>query len=291
MARTKQCPECGKTIEYRSKLCWDCHWAQKNRACVDCGQKINGKYDRCWTCHAKRIEVTARYCVDCGKELPRYGKGVRCNDCKNKQIAQNAHKWVCIDCGVDVGRRVKRCPKCNKVRQSVIGKYQRTEETLRKMSQSQKNREVPWRTGKPHKPETREKMKAFWTNEKRAEAAQRWEGNGNPGYIHGEHPRPWPPEFSAGLRTSIKKRDGYICQLCYQHLSPRSRMIDIHHIDYNKQNCEPINLITLCRSCHAKTNFNRSDWRIHFESLQAQRARNGFLPRSDHHGESTNQVS
>ena len=33
----------------------------------------------------------------------------------------------------------------------------------------------------------------------------------------------------------------------------------IHHIDYNKKNCNLNNLITLCRSCNAKANYNR-DW-------------------------------
>jgi len=33
-----------------------------------------------------------------------------------------------------------------------------------------------------------------------------------------------------------------------------------NHIDYNKKNCNPDNLITLCHSCHSKTNHNRNYW-------------------------------
>lgn len=37
-----------------------------------------------------------------------------------------------------------------------------------------------------------------------------------------------------------------------------------NHIDYNKKNCNPKNLITLCRKCHSKTNSNRDYWINYF---------------------------
>ena len=40
---------------------------------------------------------------------------------------------------------------------------------------------------------------------------------------------------------------------------------DVHHIDYDKFNNCVANLITLCRSCHAKTNFNRESWIEYFK--------------------------
>lgn len=42
----------------------------------------------------------------------------------------------------------------------------------------------------------------------------------------------------------------------------------VHHIDYNKLNCNPNNLITLCKSCHMKTNFNREYWLDYFNLNQ-----------------------
>ena len=57
-------------------------------------------------------------------------------------------------------------------------------------------------------------------------------------------------------KESIKERDGYKCQ------NPNCRKLNcgltIHHIDYNKKNCAPWNLITVCRSCNARANFNRN---------------------------------
>lgn len=40
--------------------------------------------------------------------------------------------------------------------------------------------------------------------------------------------------------------------------------LTVHHIDYDKYNCNEQNLITLCRSCHPKTNFNRDYWKLFF---------------------------
>lgn len=39
-----------------------------------------------------------------------------------------------------------------------------------------------------------------------------------------------------------------------------------HPIDYNKKNCDPINLITLCLECHGKTNYKRDYWIEFFKS-------------------------
>ncbi|TXH47080.1 MAG: HNH endonuclease, partial [Desulfurellales bacterium] len=39
------------------------------------------------------------------------------------------------------------------------------------------------------------------------------------------------------------------------------RKLQVHHIDYDKKNSHPDNLIALCHSCHMKTNFNRSYWK------------------------------
>lgn len=61
-------------------------------------------------------------------------------------------------------------------------------------------------------------------------------------------------------KESIKERDGYKClNPCCNSNNPND--LNIHHIDYNKKNCAPNNLITLCRSCNSKANHNR-DWHV-----------------------------
>ncbi len=62
------------------------------------------------------------------------------------------------------------------------------------------------------------------------------------------------------IREKIRKRDNYICQSCKIPEIECRRELDIHHIDYNKDNCEEGNLIALCCSCNTKANFNRTYW-------------------------------
>lgn len=56
------------------------------------------------------------------------------------------------------------------------------------------------------------------------------------------------------LKMAIRQRDKFTCGVCGKN------GYDVHHKDYDKKNCDPKNLITLCRKCHIKTNFNRKYW-------------------------------
>ena len=67
----------------------------------------------------------------------------------------------------------------------------------------------------------------------------------------------YPDEYWK-IRYKILKRDNHICQLCKEEGN------EVHHIDYNKQNNEQYNLITLCRKCNMKVNQNRIQWTIFF---------------------------
>lgn len=85
-------------------------------------------------------------------------------------------------------------------------------------------------------------------------------GSANPQWIGG-HTIEYPAAWTRKLRTAIKDRDGHKCAVC------GDRATDVHHIDYNKDNCTPENLISLCHSCHAKTNVNRVRWQAFFLRL------------------------
>lgn len=63
-------------------------------------------------------------------------------------------------------------------------------------------------------------------------------------------------DFTKRLRIYIKKRDKFICQSC----GIKTQRLDVHHINYIKKDCSEINLISLCKSCHCRTNFNREYW-------------------------------
>lgn len=74
---------------------------------------------------------------------------------------------------------------------------------------------------------------------------------------------PYSSDWTKTLRRSIRERDNYICKICGAIQGDIS--FDVHHIDYNKKNCNPINLITLCMKCHRKTGGNRKFWLNYFK--------------------------
>lgn len=64
-------------------------------------------------------------------------------------------------------------------------------------------------------------------------------------------------EFNKELKENLKNLYNHVCQLC----NSTDVELDIHHIDYNKNNNNMINLVPLCKKCHGKTNFNREKWK------------------------------
>jgi len=93
-------------------------------------------------------------------------------------------------------------------------------------------------------------------------------GEGNPNWLGGIGNRDYAYEFNGILKEQIRQRDNYICQNCSmteeEHLKVYNEKLHVHHIDYNKQNCNEDNLITLCLKCNIKANYNRSYWKEYF---------------------------
>lgn len=64
-------------------------------------------------------------------------------------------------------------------------------------------------------------------------------------------------KFNKELKKLIRNRYGNCCQKCGRTEMSYKRNLDVHHIDGNKKNCDPKNLIPLCRSCHIKIHNDR----------------------------------
>ena len=103
-----------------------------------------------------------------------------------------------------------------------------------------------WMLGRKLSEETKRKIgEAF-----RGENSHFWKG--------GISYNPYSIDWGITIRQSIRERDKYTCQICRKIQS--NYKFSVHHIDYDKKNCNQNNLITLCRNCHIKTNFKRNYW-------------------------------
>jgi len=66
--------------------------------------------------------------------------------------------------------------------------------------------------------------------------------------------------FTEKLKKSIRLRDDCTCQKCSKTQEEEGKKLAVHHIDYDKKNNEPTNLITLCCVCHAKTTHGKRNY-------------------------------
>lgn len=87
----------------------------------------------------------------------------------------------------------------------------------------------------------------------------------HPNYIE-DKIRNYPINFNNSLKELIRNRDNRKCQICGCPEIECDKKLDVHHIDYNKENYDKNNLISLCHRCHMKTNANRNYWEDYFTS-------------------------
>lgn len=122
--------------------------------------------------------------------------------------------------------------------------------------------------GKKHTPEAKEKNRQA----KLSNPTKHWLGKkrwlrpeDNPGWLGGRSFEAYSINWTTTLKRSIRERDFYTCQVCKEPQGEEA--LSVHHIDYNKKNCNPRNLVSLCRACHARTNRNRKYWQNYFKPV------------------------
>ncbi len=146
-----------------------------------------------------------------------------------------------------------------KIRMSLahIG-YEHTEEHKRKISQAMKGK---IKTEEHCKNLSNALKEKYPTEETKKKMSESHKGERNINWNNGSSFEPYSIDWTLMFRREIRKQNRYICQLC--GLSGN----EVHHIDYNKKNCNMKNLILLCKSCHSRTNHNRNYWEEYINAL------------------------
>lgn len=123
-------------------------------------------------------------------------------------------------------------------------------------------------TGKTHLEEQNSKHSEFMSGKnnpmKRPEVAAKRSGENHHNWRGGKSFVDYGKAFNNELKNHIRERDNFTCCECHQTEEQLGCVLDVHHIDYDKKNNNPRNLIGLCKSCHMKTNYSREDWIDYF---------------------------
>lgn len=154
-------------------------------------------------------------------------------------------EWIEKRSKANTGKK-RSLEQIERIRLSQLGKIV-SDETKKKLSLKSK--------GRKHN----EKTKAILREIRMGEKSSWWKG--------GISQQKYPLDWTTTLKNSIRERDDYTCQECGIHqdeLDGKFKNHDVHHINYIKENLNPNNLITLCKSCHSKTNINREYWQKYF---------------------------
>lgn len=176
----------------------------------------------------------------------------------NYKHGKTKQDFFCVDCGVKVSTyTVKRCKPCsaNKI-------YKEGKSGINKNNIGENN---PNYRGGNRKclgcgKEIKRQFKRCMKCKSKMELNANWQG----GISFDPYPIGWNKEF----KSIIRSRDRYECKMCGILENKLVRKLNIHHIDYIKDNLNINNLISLCTSCHAKTHFNRKYWIEYFKPMQ-----------------------
>jgi predicted DNA-binding protein YlxM (UPF0122 family) len=224
-------------------------------------------------------------CIDCGKRI-KYKNTLRCRECYNSFHA--VEQPLCIDCEKPVNKnhKPKRCQRCagkhwfkiNKIKSIRTRLIDKISNLKDKLIQLYLNKKLSFLdiTLKLNisKTAVSRLIKLFKIKQRTLSESQKLKpkyGKDNPAWINGISFKPYSFKFNGSLKRKIRERDSFTCKCCGLKEENHFRALDVHHIDYNKQNCKENNLITLCVGCNVKANgnkeFDRDYWYAYYTYL------------------------
>lgn len=214
--------------------------------CDFCKQEVERPlcYKKCQSCGCVKIELSSksrkgqkrteeqrkRY-SESHKGQKAWNKGLKgWNNGVNNPFYGKKHTEETRQKQADAKKGIKQTEATIEKRRIKTKGKKRTEETRQKISLANKGN-PPWNKG----------LRGVQSGPK----APNWQG--------GISFEPYAPEFNKEFKQIILERDNYTCQdpNC---IIENPKRLSVHHIDYNKKNNNPENLIILCEFCHCKTN-------------------------------------
>jgi len=114
--------------------------------------------------------------------------------------------------------------------------------------------------GIPLPPETKAKISQTLKGRKLSqETLAKISGENHHGWKGGASTLPYGIGFTRRFKRLIRERDGNRCQRCGKTREQNWRALEVHHIDHDKMNNDPTNLVTVCGSCNVWLSHNRED--------------------------------
>lgn len=208
------------------------------------------------------------YCYDCHKQMPQNSKGKRCNKCHQNYIKKNPiksanykdgrtlQKYYCKNYGIEIHWHTfcygtGFCLSCS-ISKERNGNY--------KHGRCFNNKCIDC-----------DKIISYYNKRCRKcdsiQTSLRQQGSKNSFWKGGSSTVDYPIEWTKNFKDKIRARDNFTCQECGKKQVECRTKLHVHHIDYDKENLDPKNLISLCSKCHAQANGNRKYWKKHFKLL------------------------
>jgi len=187
------------------------------------------------------------FCVECNKRISWRSK--KCRSCAVKYAHKHNKNMNPVKLVGIKSRNIRK-----KLREQKIGEknpmYNKSPSNITRLKISKKlkraykeGRKNIWSKGKKIPLSTKIKSSC----KQRGISIKDWDGFGKDEFY---------PFIFYKTRIQIVNRDNNRCVICGKN----PRKIHIHHINYNKQDNSNKNLISLCDSCHGKTNGRRKYW-------------------------------
>ncbi len=239
---------------------------------------------KCSICgiEVERKSNIQKYCKNCARIIKNKNSSKYYNLNKERYI-NNQKKGRCVDCSKKINEKSKRCIICyhknrrlrkgHENKEYKVGDFTKLcncgcgKKILYKKIYSYYG--IP-RYIKGHHPSWNKGLNKF-SNGGVRKISNKKMGSKNPMWNGGSSFEPYDKGFNGKFKREIRERDNQSCMLCGIKRENLKKELDVHHINYDKKLTIPPNCISLCISCHLKTNVNRKHWIRFFQDLLSKR--------------------